>query len=298
MEAIPAKVILFGEYALLKGGNALGIPLPQFSGNWSTQQEDSKRCDDSRTALKAYANWLSSQFQLLPFVNLEALKNDLNKGLWFASGIPTNAGLGSSGALVAGLLKRYGTEQVALLPLVELKRVLANFERFFHGTSSGIDPLICFVNQPVHIGANGQVQVVRSDSSLRLPEVVPFLLPVSGAGHTGKLVQLFHQKCSDPNYLSRLTSEYIPVNNGVLQAFLNADSQAFWLNLHRLSALQLQLFPEMLDASLARKMEEASRDGAYGLKLCGSGGGGFALGFARTQRDVVNRFPEAIPVQQ
>ena len=100
---------------------------------------------------------LIEQEKLLCEFNINKLEEDLNNGLFFESSIPEGYGLGSSGALVAALYNAYvinpieGRVDIKQNDLLTLKRIFAQIESFYHGTSSGLDPLICYLRQPVLI---------------------------------------------------------------------------------------------------------------------------------------------------
>ena len=97
------KVILFGEYSMIFGSNALLIPYYSVSGEWSTII--SRPCEsgvESNRNLLKYFDYLrkDDRFKIL---DLEKMEMELNAGLFFDSNIPTGYGVGSSGALVAAI---------------------------------------------------------------------------------------------------------------------------------------------------------------------------------------------------
>ncbi|MEL6986390.1 MAG: mevalonate kinase, partial [Bacteroidota bacterium] len=135
-----AKILLFGEYTVLNGGRALGIPFKKFKGHW--------KFDGSRTidkSLHAFYKYLLENFkEEFDHANFE---NEIINGLRFKSDIPIGYGLGSSAALCAACFSRYFYHQE--ISKMDIKIIFAKMESHFHGKSSGFDPLISFTNQPV-----------------------------------------------------------------------------------------------------------------------------------------------------
>jgi hypothetical protein len=45
----PSKLLLFGEYAIIKGGRALAIPFSRFSGHWARAKENTPQQETLRS---------------------------------------------------------------------------------------------------------------------------------------------------------------------------------------------------------------------------------------------------------
>ena len=84
--------------------------------------------------------------------DLEALNKDVADGMYFDSSIPQGYGVGSSGALVAAIYDKYTIEKITVLEnltrekLLKLKTIFGKMESFFHGKSSGLDPLNSYLS--------------------------------------------------------------------------------------------------------------------------------------------------------
>lgn len=269
---IPAKLLLFGEYVILRGGDALAIPLPSYSGELTLI--DGREQNESHKIIEKFAAYLAQikpQLKVLK-LDIDRLNYELSKKLWFNSSIPLKSGLGSSGALVAAITKRYGIYTIDDLP--SLQTDLSLMESFFHGNSSGIDPLVCYMNRAIHI-QNSNVCVIDLPKERDLPDLVS----VEGVGHTGELVQWFLSKLKEKQYHDTIFNQYLPLQNKVVADYIADDKSAFKKNLLNLSAMQFQLFRHMISESVIMQWEEGLRSEKYAIKLCGSGGGGFALRF-------------------
>ena len=99
-----SKVILFGEYSMIFDATALMIPLKRFSAQWQLPLSFNRAASlPSNQSLKRFCQYLSENETLSNLFDLQALKKDLDDGLFLASNVPSGYGLGSSGTLVAAV---------------------------------------------------------------------------------------------------------------------------------------------------------------------------------------------------
>lgn len=266
MKHYPGKLLLFGEHILLVGAPALAVPVNAFGGHWAW----AKTPEQSR--LKAFSDYLSTKTSLGP-----AFGEALRQGLYFESNIPEGYGLGSSGALCAAVYDRFAATKTQ--DLAELKAIFAEMESFFHGNSSGIDPLTVYIGAPLLIEEKTRVTQVAQRPWAETPVV--FLIDSKLPRQTGPLVQWFLAQYELPAFRSRLERDLFPAHRAALQAWLAADDQAFWPALKQVSAFQFAHLPPMIPATLRDFWSESLAQDEFMLKICGAGGGGFILGFAR-----------------
>ena len=96
-----SKLLLFGEYSIIKKGNALAVPYPLFEGQlrFKTQenQQQNSRIDPE---LRAFSQFLKhhDNKQLKEIIDVDSFFFDVGQGLYFNSSIPQGYGVGSSGA--------------------------------------------------------------------------------------------------------------------------------------------------------------------------------------------------------
>ncbi|HAH25622.1 MAG TPA: mevalonate kinase, partial [Prolixibacteraceae bacterium] len=164
-ESFNSKLLLFGEYGLMFDAMALSIPFSRFSGSlgFDTKQTHG---ESSSEIGKFYIYLTSLEGQKLHFpLDLKRFKDDLGKGLYFNSNIPQQYGLGSSGALIAALFSRYAASGIPVNKLsIDLLKVdFAHLEAHFHGKSSGLDPLVSFLNCPLLLDTKKVVQPIQLD---------------------------------------------------------------------------------------------------------------------------------------
>jgi len=159
-EVFYAKIMLFGEYSVICDSMALTIPYSHFTGELrlfnQEQYTNYEMAVESNRQLGKYLPFLKKLSRKKSFrvkLDLEKLAHDIDNGLYFESNIPQGYGIGSSGALVAALYDQYalpGSKNrkiITGLEISNLKDVFSRMEAYFHGVSSGLDPLLCYILQ-------------------------------------------------------------------------------------------------------------------------------------------------------
>ena len=102
-----AKILLFGEYGIIKDSRGLSIPYNFFQGALKIPNKKSEFFYDSNKKLKEFSKFLRKIDHDLVKFNWVEMQKDLSDKLYFDSSIPQGYGLGSSGALVASFYDRY-----------------------------------------------------------------------------------------------------------------------------------------------------------------------------------------------
>lgn len=277
MKHYSSKILLFGEHTINHGSQALAIPFPVFGGAWRTSADQSKQ--QQLPQLADYLADLQEKRELLCALDLTALRKKLSEGLYFESNIPVGYGLGSSGALCAAVYDTFCTndkvESTENARFSELRKALAQIESFFHGTSSGTDPLICYLNQPVLLLPSGQVQTVKIPQEA---ELTFFLLDTKIPRSTGPMVQYFLERCADPTFAEKVTTELVGHTNSAIAAFLQAEWTHLFEDVTEISRFQMVHLPGMTPDHFHAVWKKGLQGNSYRLKMCGAGGGGFILG--------------------
>lgn len=282
-----SKLLLFGEHTILRGSAALALPLPLFSGKWAyTTPENAPALQRNLAEWCQYLAEQQSNGALDTELDLARFKADLATGLHFDSNIPNGYGAGSSGALCAALYARYALQPIerkdaARYP--ELKRILGQMESFFHGSSSGTDPLIVYLNQPVLLQADGNIQTLEvPDWPLETSGFQFFLLDTGIQRSTAPWVNLFLERCNEVEYLQTIQQEMIPLTAHAIESFRAGDWVILFDWWKKISTLQQIHFAPMIPESFQTLWAEGLNTSHFALKLCGAGGGGFLLGMGRT----------------
>ena len=276
-----AKCLLFGEHIVLRGAEALAVPLRNFSGSWETSEEG--ETDAYVSKLLEFADYLDR----IPDLHLDtdAFRSELKEGLYFQSNIPHGYGAGSSGALVAGLYARY--VQRPELAYGELRRLFGEMESFFHGASSGTDPLICYLERAVHLHPTEGVRTVP----LAIPEGFEiYLIDTEQSRSSGKWVNRFLEKYqTEERFRERCENELIPASNAAIDCWKRGDWHELWRNVETISNNQLYRFTEFIPERFHELWFDGLDEAGHRLKLCGAGGGGFILAFVRDREAFLAR---------
>lgn len=279
----PAKILLFGEYGIILKSMALAMPYLRFSGRFrfsDTSLHLSRREAESNDALNKFLLFLKSNADNFPYLYLSRFESEINHGLYFDSSIPVGSGLGSSGALAAALYERYSTKLHYNPDYPIIRANLALIESYFHGTSSGIDPLTSMLKKPILM--EGQTSLISAiDLSPFLNTYTVFLINTHSNGNTGTLVNYFMEQYHLPDFKELIDHQYIPVINQTIIAVAGANLESFDQLISRYSKFQLTYFGEMIPVEMRTYFEHGIDSGDFYLKLCGSGGGGYILGYAR-----------------
>ena len=100
-----AKILLFGEYGIIKDSKGLSIPYNFYRGALKISEDPSTQ--DSHLKLVAFCEYLKKLPESTVSFDWPRLNADLNKKMYFDSSIPQGYGVGSSGALVASVYDQY-----------------------------------------------------------------------------------------------------------------------------------------------------------------------------------------------
>ena len=294
-----AKILLFGEYGIIENAQGLSIPYPFYKGQLKFSELETDFEKESNHSLKKYVEYLARVEYPEGFgLNLSQFSDDIENGLFFDSDIPQGYGVGSSGALVAAIFGRYSTERLEIKTLKksqlkDLKAFLGEMESFFHGKSSGIDPLICYLNSPILIQNKENISRVEIPKENQ-GEGAIFLIDSQMIGETEPMVRLFFEKMKSKDFRKTLTEDFIKYNDACIRAFLNQENTILLKNIKFLSEWTYKHFRPMIPQSVVKIWREGLDSNIYSLKLCGSGGGGYILGFTEdfyNTESVLKDFP-------
>lgn len=293
------KLVLFGEYSMIFGSEALLTPYYSVSGEWSSViNRPSERAFESNDNIRKFYDYLhdNDDFRIL---DLRRFEMELNAGLFFDSNIPLGYGVGSSGALTAAIYDRYKLTEIK--DICKLKKFLAKMENFFHGSSSGIDPLQCYLGKPfvlrqqdnestsqrVIVSQHPMVEILNDD--FISDDIHIFLIDTEIKSPTAPLVEHFKELRNDKVYLNKFDNEYIHLVSNCIATLINRNDEDFFYYLSQLSRLQLELLPHTIPEETRDFFLKNIKEDGFQVKLCGAGGGGYLLGFCR-DTEKINHF--------
>ncbi|OGS75981.1 MAG: mevalonate kinase [Flavobacteria bacterium RIFCSPLOWO2_12_FULL_31_7] len=285
-----SKILLFGEYGIIQDSKGLSIPYNFYNGALKSDEnptEEAKKSNESLVKFVAYLKKLQTEQPELVTFNIEVLQNDVNNGMYFDSSIPQGYGVGSSGALVAAIYDKYATNKITVLEnltrekLLQLKAIFSNMESFFHGKSSGLDPLNSYLSLPILINSKDNIEAAGIPSQSTTGKGAVFLLDSGIVGETAPMVNIFMENLKDQGFRNMLKSQFIKYTDSCVENFLQGDIKSLFKNTKELSKVVLNNFKPMIPEQFHQIWQNGIETNDYYLKLCGSGGGGYILGFTQ-----------------
>lgn len=265
-----AKIILFGEHAVVYNQPAIAVPISSLRATVSVSEA-------SQFALVA-RNLNNQQFNAdelnNPFVKLVqticmSLEQLLPKATFtIHSNISIASGLGSGAAIATALGRAVFTYFGRDAAPEILNPFVYETEKVYHGTPSGIDNTVIVYEKPIYFVRGEPIQV--------LTKFVPFTIVVANTGveastkeAVGDVRKLYE---ANPISISALFDEigtiakqgYVCMQDGSIQKM----GQRMTANHHLLQ--QLTVSSKELD----RLVDSALQNGALGAKLSGGGRGG------------------------
>ena len=279
-----SKILLFGEYGIIEDSKGLSIPYNFFNGALKIAEKPNLGSKKSNNILADFCLYLK-QFDELD-LDLISFEEHIKKGLYFDSSIPKGYGVGSSGALVAAVYDKYSNNKITVLEnltrekLLVLKSIFSKMESFFHGKSSGLDPLNSYLSIPILIKSKDDINVTGIPSQKLNGTGAVFLIDSGKTGSTAPMVSIFMEKMKSEGFRKMISTQFIKHTNLCVDSFLNGDVKNLFDNTKKLSKIVLDNFKPMIPDEFHDLWKKGIDSGSYFLKLCGSGGGGYILGFA------------------
>lgn len=284
-----SKILLFGEYGIIKDSKGLAIPYNFYNGALKIDNNLSENAKKSNQSLKSFASYLTqltlNEPELVQF-DTDSLNKDVAAGMYFDSSIPQGYGVGSSGALVAAVYDKYAKNKITILEnlnrekLLTLKKIFGRMESFFHGTSSGLDPLNSYLSLPILINSKDHIEPAGIPSQKEEGKGAVFLIDSEMVGETAPLVNIFMENLKSEGFRNMLKTQFNKYTELCVESFLKGDFKSVYANTKYLSKIALNHFKPMIPEKFHNVWQQGIDTNDYYLKLCGSGGGGYILGFA------------------
>jgi mevalonate kinase len=279
----PAKIILFGEHAVVYNRPAIAAPVLQVKAIAVIMPNllgptGKVRIEAPDIQLKADLTDLPPDHPLAATVNsvLSCLGVKSPPALTIAitSTIPPASGLGSGAAVSVATIRALSAFLGKPLPEDQVSSLAFEIERLYHGTPSGIDNTVITYSRPVFFVRGQPIE------TFSIPR--PFTIVIGDTGvrsPTSQAVGDVRQSWqADPNHFEKL---FDSVGSLVLQArraIENGEIEAlgplFTAN-HR-SLIEMGVSSPELDRLVAAALDA----GAAGAKLSGAGRGGNMIALA------------------
>ena len=267
----PAKVIFFGEHAVVYGQPALGFALGRGVKVQIRKGEGRVNTKFSTEVHTAVESKNSSPEPMVRKALGDAFDN-LDVDVTFE--VPLSGGLGSSAALAVALIRAQCTyEEIQLDPDEMLSRAIS-IENVAHGKSSGLDPAICLRGGLISY-RRGQENAIIEE--ITLDESFHMVIGVHGNhGGTIRRVQAIADlRTQSPRAIDSALDTLGECarwgTDSLKQGNLNQAGMAMNLAHGVLSGLGL------VGQAVESLIRVARHEGAYGAKMSGSGGEGGAM---------------------
>jgi mevalonate kinase len=279
-----AKILLFGEYGIIKDSKGLTIPYNSFQGALKLSDSETEEAKTSNKNLQKFYSYITKIDGGLVRFRLTELQRDIDHGMYFDSSIPQGYGVGSSGALVAAIYDKYAIDKITVLEnltrekLLALKAVFSAMESFFHGKSSGLDPLNSYLSLPILIKSKDHLEATGIPMQKEGKGAV-FLLDSKQVGETEPMVNIFMNKMKNEGFRKMISEDFAKYTDACIDDFLHGNIKSLFGNVKQLSKVVLTNFKPMIPNPFHKLWQKGIDTNDYYLKLCGSGGGGYILGF-------------------
>ncbi|MCH7524496.1 MAG: mevalonate kinase [Bacteroidetes bacterium] len=280
-----SKILLFGEYGIIKDSKGLSIPYNFYNGALKMDEHPTLEAIKSNKNLKKFVDFLETiNIDIVAF-DKDKLKQDIEAGMYFDSSIPQGYGVGSSGAIVAAFYDKYAQNKITVLEnltrekLLKLKTIFSEMESYFHGKSSGLDPLNSYLSLPILIHSQDNIEATGIPSQKKSGKGAVFLLDSGISSETAPMVRIFMESMKQKGFRKMLKDQFIKYTDSCVDDFLKGDINSLFENTKQLSKVVLNHFKPMIPKQFHELWKKGIETNEYYLKLCGSGGGGYILGF-------------------
>jgi mevalonate kinase len=249
-----SKILLFGEYGIIKDSKGLSIPYNFYNGALKTDKNPSENAIKSNESLKRFVGYLETVSPELVTFDMDLLKQHVNTGMYFDSSIPQGYGVGSSGALVAAIYDKYAFDKITVLEnltrekLLKLKSVFSEMESFFHGKSSGLDPLNSYLSIPILINSKDNIEATGIPAQQTDGKGAVFLLDSGIIGETAPMGTIFMENMKKAGFRNMLKNQFIKHTDACVDDFLKGDIKSLFKNTKSLSKVVLNHFKPSADA--------------------------------------------------
>src|SRR5699024_10127281 len=146
-------------------------------------------------------------------------------------------------------------KELTFLKLKELKKSLGNLESYFHGVSSGLDPLSIILNEPILYRSTQDIATTKLPPPSTEKDNVIFLLDSKYPRTTARMMRLFNNLHSKKAFKEKFNQHVKENNNEAILNFLENDTDSFYHSMYNLSDFQLKymkdFFPEPLQKEVA-----------------------------------------------
>ena len=133
---------------------------------------------------------------------------------------------------------------------------------------------------PILINSKEHIETTGIPSQQTSGKGAVFLIDSGTSGETAPMVSIFMENMKQEAFSNMMRDQFIKYSDACIEDFLPGNLNSLFGNINSLSALVLHNFEPMTPNRFRQLWQKGIESNDYYLKLCGSGGGGFILGFA------------------
>ena len=111
-----------------------------------------------------------------------------------------------------------------------VKRFSRKWNLFFHGKSSGLDPLNSYLNIPILINSKDNIGTFRINTKVHKEKVRFFLIDSGIVGRNSSMVSIFMENLKDNGFRTMLKSQFIKYTDACVENFLHGDVKSLLEN--------------------------------------------------------------------
>lgn len=280
----PAKIILFGEHAVVYQRPAIAVPVSQVQARAVVLPD--LKAPAGRVWIQAPDIQLDSSLDDLPEANPIASLVRLFQAHYaldhlpacimrISSSIPLAAGMGSGAAISVACLRALSAFIGAPLPIEQVSALAYEIEKLYHGTPSGIDNTVVAYGKPVYFVRGAPIEIL----SLRKP----FTLVIGDTGihsPTSRPVEAVRRAwLADRAHFDSLFDRAGEIARAARSLLESGEPDRLGSLMNENHSLLVEM--GVSSPELDRLVRSARDAGALGAKLSGGGWGGNMIALAQ-----------------
>jgi mevalonate kinase len=269
MASSPAKVILFGEHAVVYGQPAIAVPVSSLRAYAETSEAEAFQIVARDLQNREIGFEIDDPLAEVARLTLQRLSKPVpTVNITVKSDIPIASGLGSGAAISTAIVRALSDYYRVNLSNEAINEIVYEVEKIHHGTPSGIDNTVIVYERAVYF--------VRGKPIEQIANAKPFTLLVADTGQAaltkvavGDLRKLYE---ANPDSIQPLLASVGLLVNQAREAMKQGE-------IAKLGQLMLEnhtLLQKLTVSSpeLDRLVDAAMQANALGAKLSGGGRGG------------------------
>jgi mevalonate kinase len=134
---------------------------------------------------------------------------------------------------------------------------------------------------PILINSKDNIEATGIPSQNTQGKGAVFLIDSGIVGETAPMVNIFMENLKDKGFRKMLQEQFVKYTDACVENFLGGDKKSLFSNTKKLSKVVLNNFKPMIPEQFHHVWQKGIDTDDYYLKLCGSGGGGYILGFTQ-----------------